>query len=227
MPGATTITNPVVYIVDDDISVRESLQGLLAEAGMRTEVFGSAGEFLARTPDSVPSCLVLDVSLPDLNGLELQKRLVDRRGLPIIFITGHGDIPMSVQAMKGGAAEFLTKPFAPELLLDAIRAAIERSRAMLAREADHKVLRTRYDTLTAREREVMALVVRGQLNKQVAGDLDLSEITVKVHRGRMMRKMRANSLAELVNMAAQLGIAIAGEPVAAKPIPDKPVTGKQ
>ena len=221
MPGVTPIKSPVVFIVDDDISVRESLQGLIAEAGLRTEVFASAGEFLARTPESVPGCLILDVSLPDLNGLELQKRIADRRGLPIIFITGHGDIPMSVQAMKGGAVEFLTKPFGPEVLLGAIHGAIERSRTMLTQEADQKALRTRYDTLTNREREVMALVVRGQLNKQVAGNLDLSEITVKVHRGRMMRKMRASSLAELVNMAAHLGIAIAGEPMADKPVTDK------
>ena len=221
MPGATSIMSPVVFIVDDDISVRESLQGLIADAGLRTEVFASAGEFLSRAPESAPGCLVLDVGLPDLNGLELQKRIADRRGLPIIFITGHGDIPMSVQAMKGGAVEFLTKPFGPEVLLDAIHGAIERSRAMLTQEAGQKVLRTRYDTLTSREREVMALVVRGQLNKQVAGDLDLSEITVKVHRGRMMRKMGAKSLAELVNMAARLGLTIAGEPTTDKPVTDK------
>src|SRR5262249_2276584 len=157
----------------------------------------------------VPSCLVLDVSLPDLDGLQLQARLGDRPDLPIIFITGHGDIPMTVRAMRAGAVEFLTKPFGPDALLDAVRGAIERSRASLAQAAEMRALRERYEKLTAREREVLALVVRGQLNKQVAGELDLSEITVKVHRGRVMRKMAAHSLAELVNMSKQLGIAVA------------------
>jgi FixJ family two-component response regulator len=188
MSRAIPNAKPVVFIVDDDVSVRESLAGLIADAGWRPEVFASAEEFLAHPREVVPSCLVLDVSLPDLNGLELQKRIADRPDLPIIFITGRGDIPMTVQAMKAGAVEFLTKPFGPEVLLSAIHGAIERSRASLAREADLQALRDRYESLTARERQVMALVVRGQLNKQVAGELDIAEITVKVHRGQVMRK---------------------------------------
>jgi FixJ family two-component response regulator len=206
MSGAT----PIVFIVDDDISVRESLEPLIADAGWRPIVFASAQEFLDRPRERVPSCLVLDVSLPDLNGLELQKRIADRSDLPIIFITGHGDIPMTVQAMKAGAIEFLTKPFGPEKLLSAIDAAIERSRACLDDEVNLQILRSRYESLTLRERQVMALVVRGQLNKQVGGDLGISEITVKAHRGRMMRKVQARSLAELVNIAARLGHATAG-----------------
>ena len=211
MPGATVIAKPTVFIVDDDISVRESLQALIADAGWQTQSFASAEEFLAHPREIAPGCLVLDVSLPDLNGLELQKRIANRPGLPIIFITGHGDIPMTVQAMKAGAVEFLTKPFGPDVLLNAIQGAIERSRTSLAQEADLKVLRDRYESLTRRERDVMALVVRGQLNKQVAGELSLSEITVKVHRGRVMRKMKAGSFAALVNMAARLGLAVAGK----------------
>ena len=211
MPGVTANASPVVFIVDDDISVRESLEGLIAEAGWQPEAFASAEEFLSRPREAVPGCLVLDVSLPDLNGLELQKRIADRPALPIIFITGHGDIPMSVQAMKAGAVEFLTKPFGPEMLLTAIRGAIDRSRIALEQEKELKVLRDRYECLSGRERQVMALVVLGQLNKQVAGELSLSEITVKVHRGRVMRKMRAATFAELVNMAARLGLAVAGK----------------
>jgi FixJ family two-component response regulator len=201
---------PIVFVVDDDISVRESLESLIAEAGWRPEVFASAGEFLAQPRRLLPSCLVLDVSLPDLNGLDLQQRIADRSDMPIIFITGHGDIPMTVRAMKAGAAEFLTKPFGPEVLLSAIQTAIERSRAALDEQAKLHSLRHRYESLTPREREVMALVVRGQLNKQVGGELGISEVTVKAHRGRMMQKMEAGSLAELVNMAARLGHATAG-----------------
>jgi FixJ family two-component response regulator len=209
--GVTKIAKPIVFVVDDDISVRDSLELLIAEAGWRPELFASAEEFLARPREPVPSCLVLDVRLPELNGLELQKRIADRPDLPIIFITGRGDIPMTVQAMKAGAVEFLPKPFGSQVMLSALRAAIERSRALLASEAELRALRDRNGSLTARERDVMALVVRGLLNKQVAGELGISEITVKVHRGRMMRKMGASSLAELVNMAARLGIATAGK----------------
>jgi FixJ family two-component response regulator len=201
---------PVIYIVDDDVSVRESLQCLLGQAGWRVVVFGSALEFLLFSRPLQPGCLILDLSLPDLTGLELQRRLVrDRYAMPIIFVTGHGDIPTTVQAMKPGAVEFLTKPFRTEILLSAIEAAIERSRASLDRHADLQALRERHERLSRREREVMALVVRGQLNKQVGGQLGISEITVKSHRGRVMRKMQARSFVELVNMAARLSVTTA------------------
>jgi FixJ family two-component response regulator len=196
---------PIVFIVDDDVSVRESLEVLIRCAGWQPEAFASAEEFLSRPRALAPSCLVLDVSLPDLNGLDLQKRVhADRIDMPIIFITAYGDVPMSVQAMKAGAVEFLTKPFGDDVLLGAIRHAIERSRTALDHEAEIRSLRECYASLTRREREVMALVVSGRLNKQVGGELDISEITVKAHRGQVMRKMKADSLADLVNMAARL-----------------------
>jgi FixJ family two-component response regulator len=197
---------PIVFVVDDDISVRESLELLIRSEGWQPETFESAQEFLAHPRALVPSCLVLDVSLPGLNGLELQKRVaVERVDMPIIFITGYGDVPMTVQAMKGGAVEFFTKPFGDNVLLSAIRNAIERSRTALGHEAEIQSLRDRYDSLTRREREVMALVASGLLNKQVGGELGISEITVKAHRGQVMQKMKADSFAELVKMAARLG----------------------
>jgi FixJ family two-component response regulator len=203
---------PIVFIVDDDISVRESLELLVADAGWRPESFASAQEFLDRPRSPAPSCLVLDVSLPDLNGLELQKRVAaERSEMPIIFITGHGDIPMTVQAMKAGAVEFLTKPFTPDVLLAAIEGALARSRVALNEAAGLQLLRGRHQSLSRREQEVMALVVSGQLNKQVGGELGISEITVKAHRGRMMRKMRARSLPELVNIASRLGLKSTGQ----------------
>jgi len=206
-------TKPIVFIVDDDISVRESLEALVADCGWRPVVFASAEEFLVHPRPRSPSCLLLDVSLPDLNGLEVQRRVGgERTEMPIIFITGHGDIPMTVRAMKAGAAEFLTKPFTDEVLLSAIRSALERSRTSLDELAGLQALRERHESLSSRERQVLALVVRGRLNKQIGGELEISEITVKAHRGRVMRKMHAKSLAELVNMAAQLGLETAGKP---------------
>jgi len=203
---------PVVYVVDDDASVRRSLELLIDSAGWHALAFASAQAFLSRAPVPAPSCLVLDVTLPDLNGLELQRRLAaERIQMPIIFISAHGDVPMTVRAMKAGAMEFLTKPLVAEALLNAITLAIERSAAALAEEAAMRSLHECHDSLTCREREVMALVVCGLLNKQIAAELDISEITVKAHRGSMMRKMKANSVAHLVNMAAKLCIPY-GEP---------------
>jgi len=197
---------PIIFVVDDDLSVRESLELLIKSAGWQPELFVSAQAFLSRSRPSVPCCLVLDVTLPGLSGLELQKQLTERTDMPIIFITGHGDVPMSVQAMKAGAVEFLTKPFKDDVLLDAIRGAIDHSRAALRLDSEMRLLRKCYESLTPREREVMALVVSGLLNKQVGGELGISEITVKAHRGQVMRKMKADSLADLVTMAARLGL---------------------
>jgi len=201
-------STPIVFVVDDDISVRESLEALIRCEGWRPETFASAQEFLARPRAVVPNCLILDVSLPGLNGLELQTRVAaERHEMPIIFITGFGDVPMTVQAMKAGAIEFLTKPFSDDVLLYAIRQAIERSRVALDGEAEMRGLRDRYASLSGRERQVMALVVSGLLNKQVGSELGISEITVKAHRGRVMHKMGAASLADLLNMAARLRVA--------------------
>src|SRR5436190_14336320 len=197
---------PVVFVVDDDISVRESLEMLIQFAGWQPETFASAEEFLAHPRVLTPNCLVLDVSLPDLNGLDLQKLVADRIEMPIIYITGYGDVPMTVRAMKAGAVEFLTKPFEEETLLSAIRHAIERSQTALGDEAEMHALRECYASLTSREREVMAMVVSGLLNKQVGFELGISEITVKAHRGKVMLKMKADSLAELVRIAERLHI---------------------
>ena len=197
---------PVVFVVDDDVSVRESLELLILSAGWQPETFASAEEFLERDRIDGPSCLVLDVTLPNLNGLELQKRIIDRADMPIIFITGYGDVPSTVQAMKAGAVEFLTKPFGDEVLLHAITQAIERSRAAFAHQADLRARRACYASLTPRERETMALVVSGLLNKQIALELGISEITVKAHRGQVMRKMQVESLAELVRVAGALDV---------------------
>ena len=201
---------PVVFVVDDDVSVRESLELLIRCAGWQPETFASAEEFLARPRVFAPTCLVLDVNLPDLNGLDLQKRIADDRiEMPIIFITGYGDVPMTVQAMKAGAVEFLTKPFSDDVLLTAIQHALERSSTALANEAQTRALRDCHESLSPREREVMALVVSGLLNKQVGGELGISEITVKAHRGNVMRKMEAHTFAELMTMATRLHLASA------------------
>jgi FixJ family two-component response regulator len=202
--GAAPDATPRIFVVDDDVSVQESLELLMLSAGWCVETFASAEAFLQRARVLAPSCLVLDVRLPDLNGLDLQTRLADRSDMPIIFITGCADVPMTVRAMKAGAIEFLTKPFGDELLVGAIRDAIERSRGALAHQAELRLLRDRQRLLSRRERQVMALVVSGLLNKQVGGELGISEITVKAHRGQVMRKMRADSLADLVTIAARL-----------------------
>jgi FixJ family two-component response regulator len=197
----------IVFVVDDDMSVRESLESLIRHAGWLAELFASGQEFLARPRLTVPCCLLLDVSLPGLSGLELQRQIAERTEMPIIFITGHGDVPMTVQAMKAGAVEFLTKPLRRDVLLNAIRGALERSRAALRVDAEMQAIKNCYQSLTPREREVMGLVVTGLLNKQIGGELDISETTVKKHRGQVMRKMKSDSLAELVTIAARLGLA--------------------
>jgi FixJ family two-component response regulator len=208
MPPAT----PTVVVVDDDVSVRESLELLIQNEGWQPALFDSAQEFLARLPTVVPSCLILDVNLPDLSGLDIQRRISDEKSsTPIIFITGYGDIPTSVRAMKAGAAEFLTKPIDDEILIAAIREAVLRSQANMKREGAQRELQARFGLLSKREREVMDLVVKGLMNKQVAFELGISEITVKAHRGKVMEKMRATTFVDLVNMAGNLGISTARE----------------
>ena len=212
-PAVKSQQQPIVFVVDDDISVRESLELLIQFAGWQPETFASAEDFLAHPRTATPSCLVLDVSLPDLNGLELQKLIAsERTDMPIIFITGHGDVPMSVQAMKAGAVEFLTKPFDDEVLLSAIRHAIERSAAVLEDQAELTTLRSSFESLTPRERDIMLLVVAGMLNKQIGVQLGISEITVKAHRGKVMQKMKADSLVDLVKTAVRLGLTPAKNP---------------
>jgi FixJ family two-component response regulator len=210
--SVTSRDTPVVFVVDDDVSVRESLEMLILTAGWQPETFASAEDFLAHPRIDGPSCLVLDVSLPQLNGLDLQKRIVDRADMPIIFITGYGDVPTTVQAMKAGAVEFLTKPIRADVLHSAMSHAIELSRNAVAHEAELRALRDCHASLTPRERETMALVIAGLLNKQIAARLGISEITVKAHRGRVMRKMRVDSLADLVRVGAALDLLTGTQP---------------
>jgi len=206
-PPATAKAQPIVFVVDDDPSVREALGSLFRSVGLQVELFGSAAEFLQRKRPDGASCLVLDIRLPGVSGLDFQGQLVKANiRTPIIFMTGHGDIPMSVRAMKAGAVDFLAKPFRDQDMLDAVAAAIQRDQQAREAEQAAAVLRTAYESLTAREREVMALVTSGLMNKQAAGQLGLSEITVKIHRGQAMRKMKAKSLADLVRMAESLGL---------------------
>jgi FixJ family two-component response regulator len=213
MPPTTPPTMPTVVVVDDDVSVRESLELLIENEGWKPALFESAQAFLVRLPTLVPSCLILDVNLPDLSGLDIQQRISDEKSsTPIIFITGYGDIPTSVRAMKAGAAEFLTKPLDDAVVLQAIREAVLRGQANLKREGAQRQLQERLDSLTKRERDVMNLVVKGLMNKQVGYELDISEITVKAHRGRVMEKMHAATFVDLVNMAGRLGISTAREP---------------
>ncbi len=209
MDPAPSLAKPTVFVVDDDISVRESLELMIRCAGWEPEIFASAQDFLDHPRGASPSCLVLDVGLPDLNGFEVQQRMsAERQAMPVIFITGQGDVPMTVRAMKAGAVEFLTKPFNDEVLLKAIGEAVESSRAALGDEAESRSLRDDYASLSPREREVMALIVSGLMNKQVGAEMGISEITVKAHRGQVMRKMKAASFADLVNMAAKLQVAL-------------------
>jgi FixJ family two-component response regulator len=209
---------PIVFVVDADVSVRESLELLIDRSGWQPKTFASAKEFLAVARVPAPSCMVLDVALPGLSGLDLQKLVADRTDMPILFLTGYGDVATTVQAMKAGAVEFLTKPFRPDVLVSAIREALERSREAMAREAAMRSLRESYGSLSCREREVMALVVSGLLNKQVGGELGISEITVKAHRGQVMRKMQADSLPALVKMAARLDLPAAWLAMPVRPV---------